>query len=380
MTGRPRFPFHVTSHDWQESDRLLASIMTAMSGQTGAVEVGGRGTFDGEMTGSFSAPRIAGKFAGDAMRVWDVTWGRGNADLVIQGGYVDIANSLIGDAADATIVADGRYSLGFRKDDREEIKARVKLSNWPLADLRHAFELDDWPMEGTIGAADLDLSGKYRGMFGTGTLRIDKGRAWNEPFDVATGTLELEGTGIRISRIDMRKGPAVARGAARIGWDGTYAFNAEGEGMPVELLETLRIEEAPLTGQLKFRVAGAGEFERPTYTFDGSVDDLFVGSEGIGSLSGRLTVADNVMTIERLVAASSRLQVLGSGTIALDDQYTSDVRLRFSETALDPYLKFLLTDDISPYTRVVVGGSLAVQGRSPRPRHSLLTRPSTMPR
>jgi TamB, inner membrane protein subunit of TAM complex len=366
--GTSQFPFHVTSHDWQESDRLLASIMTAMSGQTGAVEVGGRGTFDGVMTGSFSAPRITGTFAGEQMRVWDVTWGRGRADLVIEGGYVNITNSLIGDATGSSIVADGRYSLGFRKDDKEEIRARVKLSNWPLADLQHAFELDDWPMAGTIGAADLDLTGQYRAMFGTGTLRIDRGRAWDEPFDVATGALELEGTGLRVSRIDVRKGPGIAHGAARIGWDGTYAFNAEGDGMPVELLETIKIEQAPLSGQLKFKVAGAGEFERPTYTFEGSVDDLFVGSEGIGSLSGRFTVANEVMTVERLVAASSRLQVLGTGTIALDTDYTSDVRLRFSETALHPYLKFVLTDDISPYTRMVVGGALAVRGPLGRPK------------
>lgn len=360
--GTSQFPFHVTSHDWQESDRLLASIMTAVSGPTGAVEVGGRGTFDGVMTGSFSAPRIDGRFAGEGMRVWDVTWGKGTADLVIEGGYVDISNSRIGDREDASIVADGRFSLGFRKDDKEEIRARVRLVNWPITDLRHAFELDDWPMEGTLGLAELDLTGKYRSMFGSGLLRIDRGRAWDEPFDVATGSLELEGTGMRIGRIEMRKGPGLIHGAARIGWDGTYAFNADGENVPVESLENFRFEQAPLTGRLKFRVSGASEFDRPTYTFDASIDDLFIGDEGIGSVTGRATVSGKVMTVERLVAASSRLQVVGSGTIGLDDLYTSDVRLRFSETALDPYLKFLLTDDISPYTRVVVGGSLGVRG------------------
>lgn len=360
--GGARFPFHVTSHDWQESDRLLVAIMTAVSGPTRAVEVGGRGTFDGVMTGSFSSPRIEGRFAGEGVRAWDVRWGRAAADLVIQQGYIDIRNSRIGDTDDAHIVADGRYALGFRNDDAEEIRARVQMANWPIADLRHAFLLDDWPMDGSMAELDLDLRGQYRNMFGSGRMRIAQGRAWGESFDGATADLELEGTGMRVSRIDLQKGDGRMFGAARIGWDGTYAFNADGVGVAVESLDTFRVEEAPLSGRLRFKVSGAGEFEHPRYEFEASIDDLFIGNEGVGAVSGRVSIADNLMTIERLVAASSRLQVLGSGTIAFDDAYTSDLRVRFQETALDPYLKFVLTDDISPYSRIVVGGSLAVVG------------------
>ncbi len=57
------------------------------------------------------------------------------------------------------------------------------LTDWPLADLRHAFVLDGWPVDGTVGLADLDLTGRYRAMFGAGRLRIDGGSAWHEKFD-----------------------------------------------------------------------------------------------------------------------------------------------------------------------------------------------------
>ena len=362
--GAAEFPFHVTSHDWQESDRLLAAIITAFSGPTGAVEVGGRGTFDGVMTGSFSAPRIEGQFAGEHMRAWDVLWGRATADLIVQGGYVDIANSRIGKGDESRLNADGRFALGFRRDDAEEIRARVHFENWPVADLRHAFMIDDWPMDGTIAESTLDLTGQYRNLFGAGTIRVVNGKAWDESFDVGTADLELEGSGLRVSRLDVRKGPGRMFGAARIGWEGTYVFNAEGDGVPVELMDNFRVEGAPLTGRLKFKSSGAGEFERPIYAVEASIDDLFVGDEGIGAVSGRMVIDNEVMTIDRLVAASSRLQVVGTGSIVFDETYTyqSDLRLRFQETALDPYLKFLMTDDVSPYTRAVLGGSLAITG------------------
>ncbi len=44
------FPFHVTSRDWQESDRVLAAIISAFGQPTRAVPVGGSGEFDGVMT------------------------------------------------------------------------------------------------------------------------------------------------------------------------------------------------------------------------------------------------------------------------------------------------------------------------------------------
>lgn len=360
--GSSEFPFHVTSHDWQESDRLLAAIMTAVSGPTGAVEVGGRGTFDGVMTGSFSSPRIDGHFVGDALRVWDVTWGRAVSDLVIENHYVEIAHSLVTGPPGASIVADGRYALGFLNDGREEIHAGVHLQHWPMADLRHAFSLDDWPMDGTIGAADLTLTGRYKAMFGSGRLRIDNGRAWKERFDRATGDLVLEGTGLRINGIELHKASGIVTGAAQIGWDGTYAFHADADGIPVESLDNFQVPQAPLSGRLHFTADGAGEFSAPRYSFDGSILDLFVGSEGIGAVAGRFTVSGKVMSIERFQASSGRLDVNGSGTIAFDDKYTSDLRVRFQQTALDPYLKFVLSQDVSPYTRILVGGSVAVHG------------------
>ncbi|MFI5177809.1 MAG: hypothetical protein ACHQO8_04570, partial [Vicinamibacterales bacterium] len=61
-------PFHVTSLDWEQSDRLLAAVMTAAGSPTGAVELGGRGTFDGVLTKNIRDPRIAGKFTGDAIQ------------------------------------------------------------------------------------------------------------------------------------------------------------------------------------------------------------------------------------------------------------------------------------------------------------------------
>jgi hypothetical protein len=353
--------FRATSHDWQASDRLLAAVMTARGSRTRAVEVGGRGTFDGRMTGGFDAPRVSGRFTSQALEAWDVVWGRATGDLVIQGGYVQIQDGHVDNGAGGTIDTTGRFALGFRDDDIEEIDARFAVRGWPMVDLRHAFGLDDWPVDGTFTEVVIDLRGAYTGPVGSGTMRIEPGVAWGERFDSASGDLEFEGTGLQIRRIAMAKGPGLLRGAAIIGWDNTYSFDVDGERIPVESLDTLRLERAPLSGVMRFTATGAGSFDNPTYTFSPDIPDLFAGDEFIGHVSSRLIVRDEVLTVDDFKASSIRLTLEGSGRVALNEASDAVLRLDFFETSLDPYLKFF-APELSPYARAIASGAVRVNG------------------
>ena len=77
------------------------------------------------MLESFSKPRIEGHFIGDRMRAWDIVWGRGVADLVIENSYVDIKKSVIehDGIARSTPRARSRSAIP-RKDGGEEINAK----------------------------------------------------------------------------------------------------------------------------------------------------------------------------------------------------------------------------------------------------------------
>ena len=214
--GAAEIPFHVTSYDWQASDRLLAAILTAITNEpTGAIEVAGRGTFDGVMTKTFSKPRIAGRFAGENIKAWDVVWGRASGDLVIEDRYLDITNGMIGDRPEESIQTTGRFAMGYpRADGGEQMRARIRIAGWPLGDIRHAFQQDEWPVDGTIGLANLNLYGEYEHVKGTGDLRIDRGVAWKEHFETASGQLEFDGRGVDISDVRMEKAGGTVTGAA----------------------------------------------------------------------------------------------------------------------------------------------------------------------
>jgi hypothetical protein len=356
---RSNIPFHVTSVDWQESDRVLAGIMTAFGAPTGAIAIGGRGEFDGVMTESFSKPRIEGRFSGERMRAWDTLWGRGVADLTIENSYVKIKKSVI-EHEGSRIEAEGTFSLGYpRKDGGEEINATVTMTRRPMADLRHAFELDDYPVDG-LTSGEFHVYGKYEGPNGVGRLVIEKGTAYGEPFEIATSNLRFEGTGVRMDRLDVTKSTGKITGAAWVAWDGNYSFEAHGSKIPVESLASMSFPKAPLSGILQFDATGAGTFETPRYDVKVNILDLFAADEGIGQVAGRLSLRGEMLTFE-MDASSRRLSVSGSGRLALTPEMDAEMTFRFSDTSLDPYLRFF-APKMSPYTTAVADGTIRVVG------------------
>jgi hypothetical protein len=366
---RSRIPFHVTSLDWQESDRVLAGIMTAFGSSTGAIPIGGYGEFDGVMLNAFTKPRIEGVFNGNQMRAWNVVWGQGRADLVIENSYAFVKSAVLRSGS-SEILADGQFSLGYpRRDQGEEINARVRLTQRPLRDLRHAFELDDYPVEGLV-SGDYHLYGNYETPFGYGRLIIEKGVAYGETFDLAQSSLRFEGTGVRLDALEITKGSGSATGAAWVGWDGNYSFNVDGRRIAVESLATVKVPRAPLSGLLQFNANGTGTFESPRYDVKLRVGDLFAGDEGIGALTARIALRGDLLTAD-LEAASPRLSVSGSGRLALTPEMDAELSLRFADTSLDPYLRFV-QPGLSPFATAVADGTVRVVGELANIDHLLV--------
>ena len=71
-------------------------------------------------------------------------------------------------------------------------------------------------------------------------------------------------------------------GAAFVGWDSTYSFNADGRRIPVERLAFLAFPNAPLSGIADVTASGSGTFDAPRNDYRFRVNDLFVGEEGVG--------------------------------------------------------------------------------------------------
>jgi translocation and assembly module TamB len=340
---------------------VFAGVLTALGSRTGVISVGGYGTFDGVMVNSLRRPRIEGVFRGERMRAFDVVWGAVTGRAVIENAYADVSSVavLTGNSA---IHVDGRFSLGYpRRDGGEEINARVRLIRRPVADLRHAFDLDEYNLDGLL-SGEFHVFGAYRGPYGFGQMAVVEGLAYGESFETAMSAVRLEDEGVRLDSLQIVKSGGRATGAAYVGYDGTYSFNLDGRGIPIESTALAAVEMAPpFSGRFDFNAGGSGTFNRPRYDVRGTVSDLFVGDEGIGQVVGEISVNADMMTL-KLEAASPRLAVSGSGRIALTPGMEADLSFSVADTSLDPYVR-AVNPNLSPFTTAIGSGNIRVVGQ-----------------
>jgi hypothetical protein len=357
--AQSRIPFHVTSGDWQESDQLLAGILTDFGSRTGPVAFGGRGEFDGLMTGAFRRPRVEGRFRGDELRAFDAFWGAADGHIVVENSYVTVKDATIGNA-DSSLRVDGLFSLGYPRDDGgDEMDARFRLERGDVETLRHAFQIDDYPVTGKL-SGEFHLTGAYEHPHGFGGMTLADGVAYGEPLSAAATSLRFDGTGVRLDNIRLAKGSGVVTGAAYVGWDSTYAFNADGRRVPMEHVSFAQNERASVAGVAEFTATGNGTFDVPRNDIRFRIADMSVSGEPVGQVAGTLAMRGNELSGE-IDAASPRLAITGTGHITLKGQRDSEITFRFHDTSLDPYVR-LFEPRLSPYTTAVVSGSIRVVG------------------
>jgi autotransporter translocation and assembly factor TamB len=193
-------------------------------------------------------------------------------------------------------------------------------------------------------------------------MSIARGVAYGEPFDQATANARLEGEGVRLDSMQILKAAGRGVGAAYIGFDGTYSFNLDARGIPVETVAMMTSASVPgLTGRLDFVAGGSGTFDRPRYDVRATISDFFVGNEGIGQVVGELNIAGEMLLV-KLEAASPRLAVSGTGQIAMTPRMDAELSFSVSDTSLDPYVR-TFSPAISPFTTAVASGRVHVVGQ-----------------
>ena len=356
---RSRLPFHVVSGDWQESDQVLVGIIKDFGGSAHAVEFGGRGEFDGTMTGAFRRPRVEGRFTGEDLRGFDTVWGSGSARIVVENSYVNVTDGVVR-LDDSEIRTDGLFSLGYPRDDGgEQINARMRVARRGVDSLRHAFGIDDYPVSGRM-SGDFHLTGEYERPLGFGSMTIERGVAYGEPFEKVTAAARFDGRGVRLDNVEIAKGAGTITGAAYVGWDGTYSFNADGRRIPIDTIAGLAYPRAPLSGVAEFTAGGSSAFAQPRYDVRFRVNDLFVAEEGVGQVTGTLALRAQQLSGE-IDVTSPRLALTGTGRIGLTPKSDAEITFRFHDSSLDPYVR-LFVPSLSQYTNAIASGSIRVVG------------------
>jgi len=236
----------------------------------------------------------------------------------------------------------------------------IRVETWDLADLRHAFILDEYPVDGDL-SGEFHLYGNYLEPYGFGSLKVAPGVAYGETLASTSMSLRFVGPGVWLDGIDIRKGSTgTIRGTAHVEWAGSYSYAVDGSRIPIESVDAMAFPQAPLTGRLEFSSTGGGAFLYPKNDVKYTIQDLFVKDEGIGVVTGNLELRGDDMNFD-FVAQSSRLGASGAGKVTLLGNYPGDITLRMTDTSLDPYAR-VFAPGLSPFATAVASGTMRISG------------------
>ena len=150
----------------------------------------------------------------------------------------------------------------------------MQIRQWPLSELRHAFGLDDYPVDGRL-SGEFHVYDRYQQPQGFGRMTIAPMQAYGESFETASAGLRFEGNGVRLDGIDARKSGGTITGAAFVGV-GRHVLVRRGR--PDDSRREPRRVRVPAGAALRrasiFSASGNGTFAAPRYEVRGRIDDL----------------------------------------------------------------------------------------------------------
>jgi translocation and assembly module TamB len=273
--------------------------------------LGGRGTFEVDVTGTFNAPIVSGQVA-----VRDFTFNAYRFGDMVSDFSVD--EDLMGVRFPSMEVSknDSRYRLrdGFLdfRDDRFRTGAQVDIAHMTLEDFYHVFHWEEderyeayaGKVEGTVGVdytlgfpddspngtmtADIDLAVPEAQMHG---YALRNGRIRGE-WKWRNHELGYRGGELSIERAVMRKGDGTLSLSGKMGLDGVLDVVIVGDRISLRDLEGVREGTADLRGRLGVTANVKGTLANPRADIDLTTTGVTYQAEPLGDGRAYIRLTD----------------------------------------------------------------------------------------
>jgi translocation and assembly module TamB len=350
-------------------------LIDSMRGPTPLpVDIGGRASFVGTLSGPFRNPEAKGLIEiadfntiitlpadqQEPEQARSIHWDSVTSNLQYSPRGVSFDN-LVLRRGSSEIRGDG--SLGLTRGeftDNSPLQVQVNVSQADAADLLSLFGYP-YPIAGTLNA-NFALGGTRANPMGNGRLSLTNATAYGENIKSLTANIELANKQANIRDINLVGTDAKISGNATYTIPTKrYSFDLRGDNVLIANLEFLKLRKLALGGAVDFRARGSGTIDQPTLNAELNAVGLKYQNQQLGDLRAEAATRGDQM----LITARSSFEnaaVSLDGTVHLRKPFTSELRLSFSEMDLRAYLPTRIGG------RVIVAGNLNAKGPLANPR------------
>jgi translocation and assembly module TamB len=376
-------------------------LLTAMGQSRVPVEINGRASFDGSVSGPLAHPDIAGRLlATDFTYLYTPAaapvpaqtptsklksiFNIGNpqpepkpapverrihldslaGDIQYGNSLVSLQNGVIAQGA-AHLNVDGSAHLSNGDfTDSSPFEAQVQLRNATMSDLQQTIGVS-YPVSGTVNLS-LQLSGTKADPHGKGTLSVSGGEVYGYPLKTASSDIVVGTHEAQLQNLKLEGLSGHVEGVLAYELDSRH-IRADLRGENLELAQIRELQSAPIqeSGVLSFTLQSSGTMEKPVVNAHVEVANMAINSEIAGSL-----VLDAVTEGDRLRISGQSKFSHGSlsidGTVLESGDFQSDMRLQFSQVDIDPLLTAELRTHVTGHSSL--NGRANVSGPLRQPR------------
>ena len=351
------------------------------------VELRGRATFVGTVSGRISSPSIQGHlqaadFSTDLAALasagalpatavseqrtlarhahWDLL----SADIVYSPSLASAHNGLLR-SGEAQLRFD--FALQLERGrflPANTMKASLAARNVGVGDLG-ALAGYNYPVTGTLNA-DLTLSGSRSDPRGSGHLALSGGSAYGEFIDSLTADVFFANHEAQANQIVLARNGARVTGTAAYNLNTTaLRFDVRGSNFNLARLRRLQTPRLAIGGEMNFVARGSGPRDAPSITASLQLTDLTLNGEKAGNLTAEAVTTGADMRISaRSSVENADLRV--DGTVHLRDDCPANLTVNFSRIDFDALIRAFLKARTTGHSSMA--GSVQVRGPLSRPR------------
>ncbi len=374
ILGRENSRMHVlfSASSLREVGPLLSASLAA---QRIPIELQGRASFDGYLSGRLASPQIQGHVdlgpfdsfvkvasstapGASAEAPRRVHWDSAVADITYAGGTI-ATKAAVFRRGQTELTAAGRVRLrGGAIDPGSPLELHAKVANASLADLESIVGAQ-LPVTGTLNLA-LDVTGSLRDSHGQGTLKITDATLYGEPVKQISAAIRLAGSETDFDNI------VISHAAGNITGSGGFnqvnraiRLQLQGNDFDLARVTLLKNKKIDMQGVASFHVRASGTTAQPIIDGDARFTKLVANGEPAGDVIAQAVTHGSTMHL----TATSQLkqaQLALNGDVEMRGDFPAQLAATFSNLDIDPLIKSVIPGDLEGHN--IVAGSATVQG------------------
>jgi len=223
----------------------------------------------------------------------------------------------------------------------------------------------DYPVTGTV-AGDIQVAGTQTDMRGTGTLQLDNGSLYGEPFKSLHSDVRMVGREAQFQNIVFAHNGARITGNAAYDLSAkTFRFDVRGANFDLANFSQLQSPRFTTEGKADFTAQGSGTVDAPIINGTLSVRGLVMNGEPLGDMEATAATHGADM---RLTARShfQNAELSVDGDVRLRDEFPAQLRLRFAHFDIDAVLRAFLQGRVTGHSEMA--GTMELKGPLKQPR------------